>query len=91
MLSEAEIKARLEEGELTLGMLEERKQSLLEASEEVKAISALENRSEVNQPTPNNTKPLKDFLIPSILKLQELVAGSSTPVNGLREIRTRIQ
>jgi hypothetical protein len=88
MLGEAEIKARLEEGELTLGMLEERKQSLLEVLEEVKAISALENRSEVNQPTPNNTKPLKNLNIP---KLQELVVGSSTPVNGLREMRTRIQ
>jgi hypothetical protein len=68
VLSEVEIEARLEEVELTLKMLEERKQSLLKALEAAKMAHRLENRFEFNPPIPKNSGAFKNFLIPKILE-----------------------
>ena len=82
-MSEVEIKARLEEVELTLKILEERKQSLLKALEAAKTARKLENRFEFNPPVPKNSGAFKSFLIPKILGshkekhgIEYLVVGS---------------
>jgi hypothetical protein len=66
-MSEAEIKAKLEEVDSLLRMLEERKKSLLKALEALKMSIRFENKFEFNPPIPKDSGAFKNFLMPKIL------------------------
>jgi len=66
-LSEVEIKAKIEEIESMIKMLEERKNSLLKALEALSMAYKFENKFEFNPPIPKDSGAFKNFLMPKIL------------------------
>ncbi|MEM3383820.1 MAG: hypothetical protein QXD42_05075 [Nitrososphaerales archaeon] len=70
-MSESEIKAKIEEVDSILRMLEERKSNLLKALEALKMTHKFDNRFDFNPPIPKDAKPLKNFLIPRVLEIHK--------------------
>ena len=66
--SEEIIKSKLEEVNLLLKILEERKSNLLKALEALKMTGKIGNRYEFNPPIPKDAKPIQSFLIPRVLE-----------------------
>lgn|GEM_PF-4516222 len=77
-MSEVEIKAKIEEIESMIKMLEERKNSLLKALEALSMAYKFENKFEFNPPIPKDSGDFKNFLMPKIL-------------NAHKEVRARLQ
>lgn len=67
-MSEVEIKAKIEEVDSILRMLEERKSNLLKAVEALKMTHKFDNRFDFNPSIPKDFRAFKNFLIPKILE-----------------------